>query len=320
MDNIGLSFALFIQTAIQMGTHLLYATIGGILCEKVGNTNLGIEGMMIMGASFGFSTAIKTGNPLFAVLIAGLAGAAGALIYAFITVTLRGNQVVTGLVLTIFGCGVAEFIGQSITGLALPETITRTFTPLQIPILSKIPFLGDAIFKQSIYVYIAPILAVIMYFYLKYTYVGLNTKAVGENPGAADASGVNVTLYKYVNILIGGFLCGIGGAYLSLVFVPRWQTNITAGAGWIAIALIIVSTWNPIKAIFIAYIFGALRGIGFKLQNTEILGLQVNIPSQLLDMIPYIATILVLMIITLRKKKEHQPPKWLGSAYFREER
>ena len=314
------SSSLFLQTSVQMGTHLLYATIGGILCERVGNMNLGIEGMMLLGASIGFSTAINTGNPLLAILAAGLAGALGALIYAIITITLKGNQVVTGLVLTIFGTGVAGFLGQSITGLSLPDSISKAFAPVSIPLLSKIPFLGDAFFKQSIYVYIAPILAVIMYLYLKYTYAGLNTRAVGENPGAADASGINVSLYKYIHVLIGGFLCGVGGAYLSLVFVPRWQENITAGAGWIAIALIIVSTWNPVKAIFIAYIFGALRGIGFKLQNASIFGTQINISSQLLDMIPYIATILVLILITLRKKKENQPPLALGNTYFREER
>lgn len=314
------STALFMQTAVQMGTALLYATIGGIMCEKVGNTNLGIEGMMLMGSAVGFSAAINTGNPLLAIIAAGLAGAFGALIYAFITITLKGNQVVTGLVLTIFGTGVAGFLGQSLTGLALPERISRAFSPVEIPLLSKIPFLGDAFFKQSVYVYIAPVLAVIMYLYFKYTYAGLNTRAVGENPGAADASGINVSVYKYIHVLIGGFLCGMGGAYLSLVFVPRWQENITAGIGWIAIALIIVSTWNPVKAIFISYIFGMLRGIGFKLQNATIFGHEVAISTQLLDMIPYAATILVLIIITLRKKRENQPPMALGSTYFREER
>lgn len=314
------SSALFTQTAVQMGTHILYATIGGILCEKVGNMNLGIEGMMLMGASIGFSTAIKTGNPFLAILAAGLAGAFGALIYAFITITLKGNQVVTGLVLTIFGAGVAGFLGQNITGLALSESFSNAFKPMNIPFLSRLPFFGDAFFKQSIYVYLAPIIAIIMYLYMKYTYAGLNMKAVGENPGAADACGINVTVYKYIHVLLGGFLCGVGGAYLSLVFVPRWQENITAGAGWIAIALIIVSTWNPIKAIFISYAFGMLRGVGFKLQNATIFGHQVNISSQILDMIPYVATILVLVLITLRNKKEDQPPLALGNTYFREER
>jgi simple sugar transport system permease protein len=145
---------------------------------------------------------------------------------------------------------------------------------------------------------------------------------VGENPAAADASGVNVSRYKYLSILTGGFLCGLGGAYISLVFVPRWQDNITAGIGWIAVALIIFSTWNPLKAIFGAYLFGALRGISLKLQNVDInlFGLHINIPPQFLDMIPYAMTILVLVFITMRKRKENQPPASLGNPYFREDR
>ena len=316
------SLGLFLQTAVQMGTHILFATIGGILCEKVGNMNLGIEGMMLMGASIGFSTGIKTGNPLLAIIAAGLAGAFGALIYAIITVTFKGNQVVTGLVLTIFGTGVSGFLGQGFSGLALPDNFAKVFAPKAIPLLSDIPVLGTALFNQSIYVYLAPILAVLMYLFFKKTYIGLNIKAIGENPGAADASGVNVTLYKYITITTGGFLCGVGGAYLSLVFVPRWQENITAGAGWIAVALIIFSTWNPIKAIFAAYAFGILRGIGFKMQNSDLhlFGQNITISSQLLDMLPYIATVVVLIFISLRKKKENQPPLSLGNSYFREER
>ena len=153
------------------------------------------------------------------------------------------------------------------------------------------------------------------YFYLNKTKLGLYVRAIGENPGAADASGINVTLHKYINILLGGFLCGLGGAYLSTAFLTTWQDNITAGAGWIAVALIIFSTWNPLKAIFAAYLFGMLRGLNYKMQGWEI-----QIPSQFLTMLPYIATIIVLIFIAMRKKKENQPPKALGEAYFREER
>ena len=144
---------------------------------------------------------------------------------------------------------------------------------------------------------------------------GLNMRAVGENPAAADASGINVTLYKYVHVLAGGFLCGVGGAYLSTVFLTTWQDNVTAGAGWIAVALVIFSTWNPLKAIFAAYLFGMLKGLNFKMQ-----GWGFSVPSQILEMLPYIATIVVLVFITLRKKRENQPPKALGDPYFREER
>ena len=307
--------SLFLQTSVQMGTHILFAIVGGIICERVGNMNLGIEGMMLMGAAVGFSEACATSNPLLAVLAAGAAGMLGALIYAVVTVTFRGNQVVTGLVLTIFGTGVAGFIGKSVSGNIIPENVTKTFAPYKIPVLSDIPIIGKALFDQSIYVQLAIIIAIAAFFYMKKTKWGLNMRAVGENPAAADASGINVTLYKYVHILMGGFLCGIGGAYLSVVFLTTWQDNVTAGAGWIAVALIIFSTWNPLKAILAAYLFGMLKGLNFKMQGW---GIQVS--SQLLDMIPYAATVIVLIIITLRKKKEYQPPKSLGNPYFREER
>ena len=316
------ALSLFMQTSVQMGTHILLATLGGILCEKVGNMNLGIEGMMLLGASVGFSAALATANPALAILAAGVAGAGGALIYAVITVTLRGNQVVTGLVLTIFGSGVSGFLGKGLSGKSLPREISDAFAPVSVPVLRDIPVLGKMFFEQSLYVHLGLLVAIVMYVYFKRTQAGLNVRAVGENPGAADASGINVNAYKYAHVTAGGFLCGIGGAYLSLVFVPRWQENITAGAGWIAVALIIFSTWNPLKAIFAAYAFGALKGIGFKFQSVDLslFGNPIVFSPQILDMIPYVATIVVLIFITYRKKKEYQSPKGLGNPYFREER
>lgn len=313
---------LFLQTAAQMGTHILFATVGAILCEKVGHLNLGVEGMMLMGASVGFAAAASTGNPLLSVLAAGLAGLLGALIYAFITVTLQGNQTVTGLVLSIFGGGVAGLLGRNLSGIALSENITRFFSPRAVPVLSGIPVIGPMLFRQSPYVMAAPVAALLAYAYLRWTAAGLNTRMVGENPAAADASGVNVTLVKYGNILAGGFLCGVGGAFLSLVYVPRWQNNITAGAGWIAVALVIFSTWNPLKAILSAYLFGALRGVGFLIQNADLrlFGMAVRIPAQMLDMLPYFATIVMLVLISLRRRREDRPPGSLGNPYYREER
>lgn len=298
-----------------MGTHILFAIVGGIICEKVGNTNLGIEGMMLMGAAVGFKVACATSNAFLAVLSAGIAGLLGALIYAFITVTLRGNQVVTGLVLTIFGTGISGFIGKGVSSLTLPAEVVNAFKPYDIPILCDIPIIGKALFSQGIYVQLAIVVAIVAYIYIKKTRFGLNMRAVGENPAAADASGINVSLYKYVHVLIGGFLCGVGGAYLSTAFLTTWQDNVTAGAGWIAVALVIFSTWNPLKAILAAYLFGMLKGLNFKMQ-----GWGIQIPSQILEMLPYVATIVVLIFITLRKKRENQPPKALGDPYFREER
>ncbi|MDR2632396.1 MAG: ABC transporter permease [Treponema sp.] len=314
--------ALFLQTAVQMGTHILFAVLGGILCEKVGNLNLGIEGMMLMGASLGYAAALGTGNPGAALLASGLAGAGGACIYALITVSLRGNQVVTGLILTIFGTGVSGFLGKSLSGKPLPETVSRAFAPLSVPALHRLPLIGRIFFEQSPYVLAGMVLALLLYGYFQYTRPGLNARAVGENPAVADASGIPVNRYKYLHIVAGGFLCGLGGAYLSLVFVPRWQENITAGAGWIAVALVIFSTWNPLKAIFAAYLFGALKGVGFKFQNSNLflLGKKLVFYPQLLDMLPYLATIVMLLVITRRKKKEYQSPAGLGQPYFREER
>lgn len=303
---------MFLQTSVQMGTAILLAILGGILCEKAGNMNLGIEGMMLLGAAFGFSVAFNTANPVLGMLAAGIAGACGALIYGVITITLRGNQVVTGLVLTIFGTGVSGFFGKTLSGKALPESIQNFFAPKTIPLLSKIPVIGPMLFDQSVYVYFSVICAIVLFLYMKYTRAGLNLRAVGENPGAADAAGVPVSRIKYIHVTLGGFFCGLGGAYLSLVFVPRWQENITAGAGWIAVAFIIFSTWDPLKAIFAAWAFGALKGIGFKFQ--------MFVNTQLLDMIPYVATIVVLVLTSLRKKKEYQAPESLGTPYFREER
>ena len=313
---------LFFATAVQMGTHILFAVLGGIMCEKIGNMNLGIEGMMLLGASVGFSAALATANPLAAVLAAGIAGAGGAFIYAVITVSLRGNQVVTGLILTIFGTGVSGFLGKGLSGKALPEVVSRAFAPVSVPLLHRIPVIGQVFFVQSPYVLAGMVLAVFLYVYFTRTRAGHNARAVGENPGVADASGIPVILYKYIHVVAGGFLCGVGGAYLSLVFVPRWQDNITAGAGWIAVALIIFSTWNPLRAVFAAYLFGALKGVGFKFQNIDfsVFGRKIIFSPQLLDMLPYFATIIVLIIITGRKKREYQAPAGLGTAYFREER
>ncbi len=326
--------SLFLQATVQMGTPILFGTLGGILNEKVGHNNLGVEGMMLMGACVGFMTGYNTGNPVLAVLSAGLAGLIGALIYAIITVTFMGNHIVTGLVLTIFGTGLSNFLGnmkipvevmpgfvqeQMYTMLNLPKSVAAPLADFEVPVLCEIPILGKMLFSQSIYVYISIALAIILAVYMNRTRFGLNMRMIGENPGAADASGINITAYKYVHILAGGFLCGMGGAYMSLVYVDRWQENLTGGIGWIAVALVIFATWSPAKAIFGAYFFGAMRALSPQLQNTEI-PLIGKINPQFLDMVPYAMTIVVLIFITLRKKKEHQPPAALGTTYFREDR
>ncbi len=305
----------FLKAAVQAGIPLLFATIGEIITEKSGNLNLGVEGIMLIGAVMGFQVGLITSNPILALLGAITAGAIAAFIFALLTVTLKANQVVTGLSLTILGTGFSSFVGQGLIGEVVPDEIKTFFSKYEFPLLSKIPFVGEIFFKQNLYVYLGYILAIGLGIYLYKTRKGLNLRMVGENPSAADASGINVDLYKYIHIMIGGALCGLGGAYLSLVYVPSWQENVTAGRGWIAVALVIFSTWNPYKAIFSSFFFGGLDIIGFRLQKHNF-----QISQYLIDMLPYIATIVVIIFVSIKKDKEHMAPKSLGNAYFREER
>ncbi len=309
-----MDITLFLRAAIQAGTPLLFATLGEVLTEKAGNLNLGVEGLMLLGAVGGFAAGLITQSATVAIIVALLAGAFGGLIYAFLTVTLQTNQVVTGLALTIFGTGISGYAGRFVMGDIIPNTIRSTFKAKAIPILSDIPFIGEILFNQNIFVYGGLILAIIMTLYLAKTKQGLNLRSVGENPSAADASGIPVSTYKYIHIIIGSAISALGGAYLSLVHVPAWQENITAGRGWIAVALVIFSMWSPAKAIFGAYLFGGLDIIGFRLQQTNI-----AISQYLIGMLPYLITILVLVISSMIKRRQ-QAPNSLGVSYFREDR
>lgn len=305
----------FLAAAIVAGTPLLFATLGEILIERVGNLNLGVEGMMLMGAVIGFLVGLNTGN-VFAALIGAMAsGAFGGLIFAFLTISLRANQVVTGLALATFGSGFSTLIGKQLIGQTAPEAVKSFFKPYSIPVISDIPVIGPIFFKQDAFVYLGYILAVVIGIYLYNTSKGLNLRAIGENPGSADAASINITLYKYIHILMGGALCGLGGAYLSLVYIPNWQENVVAGRGWIAIALVIFSAWNPYKAILGAFLFGGLDIIGFRLQ-----GAGIHISQYLVDMLPYLVTIGILVIVSMKKSKRNAPPKNLGTPYFREDR
>ena len=305
----------FLAACIVAGTPLVFATVGELITEKSGSNNLGVEGMMLMGAVMGFRAALNTNSPFMALLAAMLAGAAGALIFGFLTVTLRANQIVTGLALTIFGTGFAQFVGQPLLGSMAPSNITTAFSKVPIPGLSNIPVIGPIVFNQDLFVYISYIVCIFAAIYMYKTRWGRNLKALGENTAAADASGINVKLYKYVHILIGGALCGLGGAYLSLVRMPIWQENIVNGRGWIAVALVIFVSWNPVKGFFGAILFGGLSILGMKMQ-----AMGFGISQYLVDMIPYLVTIIIVVLSSYQKKKENQPPADLGNNYFREER
>lgn len=303
----------FLVAIVIASTPLLFATIGEIITEKAGHLNLGVEGMMLIGAISGFASGIITQNPILALLGAMLGGMVSAYIYAFLTVTLRANQIVSGLALTIFGQGISSYLGTNFVGQKMPKNIIEFYKPIKVPFLSKIPFFGNILFNQDIFVYLSFILAVVISIYLYKTKYGLNLIAIGENPKSADNAGVNINLYKYIHILLGGALCGLGGAYLSVVEVPVWQENITSGKGWIAIALVIFAKWNPLKAIYASFIFGGLSILGLRIQH-------LNVPQSLLEALPYLFTIVILVISSIKKDNENGPPKGLSIPYFREER
>lgn len=303
----------FIVAMVIAATPLLLATLGELLTEKAGHLNLGVEGMMLLGAVAGFAVGFMTNNPVMAFFAAAIAGAMGAFVYGFLTITLRANQVVSGLTLTIFGSGVSSFAGTHFVGQKMSPEFIATFDPVNIPGLSEIPFVGPLLFQHDLFIYVSLIFALVIGVYLYHTRMGLNLRSVGENPGAADASGINISLYKYMHVLLGGALCGLGGAYLSIVDVPQWQEQVTAGRGWIAIALVIFVAWNPYKAILGSLLFGGLSIIGYRLQ-------QFSIPQSLLDALPYLVTIIVLVVSSMRQSKENAPPNALSLSYFREER
>ena len=304
-----------LAAAITAGMPLLFATIGEIYTERSGNLNLGVEGMMIMGAVVGFSTGYVTGSAWMALIGAILAGSLGAFIYALLTITLRANQVVTGLALTIFGTGFASFVGKSFVGKAAPEGIKNFFEVVNIPLLSDIPYILVIFFKHDVFVYFGYLVTIWTLIYFYKTRWGLNLRSVGESAASADASGINVDVYKYVHTIIGGALAGLGGAYLSLVTIPVWQEGVTGGRGWIAVALVIFASWKPVKAMAGAVLFGGLDIIGFRLQ-----GMGIHMSQYIIDMLPYLTTIIVLIISTRKNRPEDMPPADLSVPYFREER
>lgn len=316
------TFVNFLHAALLAGTPLMFGTLGEIVTEKAGNLNLGVEGMMSIGAIAGFYVGFTTQNIVLAVLGAFLAGLLSALIYAFLTVTLKANQNVTGLTLTIFGVGFANFFGDflresaGIDVLKLSDKITNTVQAIHIPVLSDIPYVGKLFFQYNPFVYFGILLCILMGIYILHTRKGLNLCAVGENPGAADAAGVNVTRVKYFNILLGGGVCGIGGAYISLVLCGGiWVTDSVNGLGWIAVALVIFASWNPFKAILDSFIFGAFNILKFYIPKNI-----VTIPEAIFDMLPFLVTAIVLIVTSIRKSKENTQPAGCGINYFREER
>jgi general nucleoside transport system permease protein len=276
---------------VAAGTPLVFAALGELIVEKSGVLNLGVEGMMLVGAISGFIAMAKTGSLVIAVSCGMLAGALMALIFAVLTLSLMANQVASGLALTIFGTGLSAFIGIEYTSVAL-----KGIPDLQIPILSQIPILGRLVFSYDILVYLSLfLLAGIMWFLYK-TRAGLILKAIGESPKSGHALGFSVIGIRYLAVLFGGAMAGLGGVYLAVAYTPMWVEGMVAGRGWVALALVVFATWRPARVMIGAYLFGGVTILQFHIQ-----GFGLEIPSQILSMLPYIATIVVLVFISRDK-------------------
>ena len=299
-----------LYAAIASGTIILYATIGEIITEKSGILNLGVEGIMLMGAFFGFYLAYTTESLLLAIIGAAVIGGLMGLIHAFMTITLQANQVVSGLALTMFGTGASAFFGVGMVG----KTLRTSFEVIPIPILSKIPVLGEIVFKHNILVYFAFILPLIVWFVFNRTKWGLALRSSGEEPLSSEIMGIKVIKIRYIATIVGGVFIGISGAYLSVGYSRLWVEGMTAGKGWITIALVIFANWNPLIAYGGAYLFGGLTQLGLNLQKFNI-----PFPIILLKSIPYVFTLLFLLFISIKGKRSNLP-KALGESYFRESR
>ncbi len=324
-----------LQSAVVFGTVILYGALGEILTEKSGNLNLGVPGVMYLGAIAGLAASFfyenSVAEPSGAVslvlsfLAAFVAAALGGLIYCFLTTTLRANQNVTGLTLTIFGGGVANFYGGNLSTLAggvgqISVSTTSLVYRTTIPALSGLTVagfpIGTLLFGYGFLVYLAIAIAIAMHWFLKRTRKGLNLRAVGENPGTADAAGINVTRNKYLATCLGSGICGLGSLYFIMDYTKgTWSTDGTIEAlGWLAVALVIFATWKPLNAIWGSYLFGLLYWMYMYIPNLT------RSSMELFKMLPYVVTIAVLVVTSLRKKRENQPPAALGLPYFREER
>ena len=301
-----MDFIPVILTVITASTPLLFAATGELVTEKSGILNLGVEGMMLVGAIAAFAVASTSGSGLAGIVAGAAAGATMAMVFGFLTLTLLANQVATGLALTIFGIGISALIGASFVGFAL-EPLPK----LAIPMLSNIPAIGSILFGQDILVYLSFIMIVAVGWFLSGTRPGLILKAVGENHDSAHALGYPVVAIRYAAVLFGGAMSGLAGAYLSLAYTPLWAENMTAGRGWIALALVVFATWRPGRVILGAYMFGAITILQLHAQ-----GWGIEIASQFMSMLPYLATILVLVLISRDKTKIRlNAPQCIGKVF-----
>lgn len=324
------TIAMFIQRAVVQGIPLLYGSTGEIITEKSGNLNLGIPGIMYVGGisgiigAFFYERSTDTLNPFLAVLIPFLASLVGstlmALIYSFLTITLRANQNVTGLALTTFGVGIGNFFGGSLANLfgeggSIALTKTSLLFQKTLPFADDLGVIGTIFFSYGFLAYLAIAIAIIAALVLSRTRVGLNLRAVGENPATADAAGISVTKYKYIATCLGGAIAGLGGLYFIMDYTCGvWSNGGFGDRGWLAIALVIFALWRPNIGIAGSILFGGLYIVYLFIPDLS------RSSQEIFKMLPYIVTIVVLIITSMRKRRENQPPAHLGLSYFREER
>ena len=298
-----------IARALAFATPLLFAALGEVIAERSGVVNLGVEGMMALGAVTGFAVAATTGNPWLGLVAAAAAGTAASLLHALVAITLRADAYVSGLALTMLGLGLSALLGRAWVGRPLP-------TPMQtidVPGLSAVPFLGPMLFSgQHLLTYLALVAAVVAWVVLFHTRAGLILRSVGENPAAVDAAGLPVRRVRYLAVALGGMLAGVGGGYLSLAYRPSWGEGMVNGLGWIALALAIFAAWHPLRLILAGLLFGACFTLAFRLQNV--------FPPELLTMLPYVFTILALALTARLGRGAFGAPEALGRPYLRGER
>lgn len=300
------TLVLTLLTIITAATPLVYAGIGELVVEKSGVLNLGVEGMMLSGAVCSFAVVNLTGSATLGVLAGVLAGMALALIFAFLCLSLRATQVATGLALTIFGVGLSALLGQSMVGVAYDGLPT-----LPIPVLSDLPIVGKLLFTHDILVYGSVLLVVLVSWFLYRSRAGLKLRAVGNSHDAAHALGLGVIRIRYLATMFGGACAGLAGAYLSMAYSPMWVENMTAGRGWIALALVVFAIWRPWRLLAGAYLFGTISILQL---HGQAMGLEI--PSQLMSMLPYLATIVVLVLISRDHGKiRKNAPACIGQAF-----
>jgi len=307
MENILISV---LTRTLIAGTPLLLGTLGEIITERSGVLNLGVEGMMAVGAMSAFTVTLITGSPWLGLLAAVLAGALAAGLHAFVSVSLRANQVVSGLALTMLGLGVSGLFGRPFIGRPLPQKLNA----VRIPGLAEIPVVGRIFFSQDPLFYLAVVLGILLWILLSRTRWGIQIRSVGENPAAAEVQGVDVARVRYLCVVLGGALAGMAGAHLSLVYSKSWTEGLTGGRGWIVIALTIFALWNPLRAFLGAFLFGCIFVLQYLLQP-------IGVPPNFLAMMPYLATLAVLLVGGLRKDRRRLlAPAKLGEAYSKGER